>query len=244
MTTPKPIQLDDGPDSINAVAEYLRRHRDFLVNQPELLQEITVPHETGEAVSLVERQVATLRKRNKQLQIKLREWVNVAEHNDHLSLKLHHLTRMLIATRDLDTVFSVLYQSLVGDFRADFVVLWLFVDAPPGQNQRREFLGRQAKQQVLLEDVFEKAVPFCGALSDAQRAALFESAAQEVGSAAVLALREAEWRGILAIGVRDARRFQAEMGTDFLIRLSEIVSAVLCRWVGSTDEQSKAKRGA
>lgn len=166
MTTPKAIQLDDGPDSINAVAEYLRRRPDFLVNQPEVLQEITVPHETGEAVSLVERQVATLRKRNKQLQIKLREWVNVAEHNYHLSLKLHHLTRMLIATRDLDTVFSVLYQSLASDFRADYVVLWLFVDAPPGQNQRREFLGRQTKQQVVLEDGIRKSRAF---LRSAQR---------------------------------------------------------------------------
>ncbi|MGH8659453.1 MAG: DUF484 family protein [Gammaproteobacteria bacterium] len=244
MTTPRPIQLDDGPDSISAVAEYLRRRPDFLVNQPELLQEISVPHETGEAVSLVERQVATLRKKNKQLQGKLREWIEVAEHNDQLSLKLHHLTRMLIAARDLDTVFSMLYQSLVTDFRADCVVLWLFVDAPPGQNQRREFLGSQREQQAVLEDVFEKAVPFCGALSDAQRAALFNGATEEVGSAVVLALREADWRGILAIGVRDASRFQAEMGTDFLIRLSEIVSSVICRWVVSSDEQSKAERGA
>ncbi|MGH8611037.1 MAG: DUF484 family protein, partial [Gammaproteobacteria bacterium] len=228
MTTPKPIHLDDGPDSISAVAEYLRRRPNFLVNQPELLQEISVPHETGEAVSLVERQVATLRKRSKQLQVKLREWIDVAEHNDRLSLKLHHLTRMLITARDLDTVFSILYESLVSDFRADYVVLWLFVDTPPGQNQRREFLGTQTKQQAVLEDVFEKAVPFCGALSGPQRAALFDGATEEIGSAAVLALREVDWRGILAIGVRDAGRFQAEMGTDFLIRLSEIVSAVLC----------------
>lgn len=243
MTTPKPIHLDDGPDSISAVAEYLRRRPDFLVNQPELLQEISVPHESG-AVSLVERQVATLRKRNKQLQVKLREWIDVAEHNEHLSLKLHHLTRMLIAARDLDTVFSILYERLVSDFRADYVVLWLFVDTPLGQNQRREFLGTQTKQQAVLEDVFEKAVPFCGALSDAQHASLFDGATEEVGSAAVLALREADWRGILAIGVRDAGRFQGEMGTDFLIRLSEIVSAVLCRWVAGRDERSKAKRGA
>ncbi|MCI0348877.1 MAG: DUF484 family protein, partial [Acidobacteriales bacterium] len=149
-----------------------------------------------------------------------------------------------IAARDLDTVFSILYESLVNDFRADYVVMWLFVDTPPGQKKRREFLGTQAKQQAVLEDVLEKAVPFCGALSDAQRAALFDGATEEVGSAAVLPLRDADWRGILAIGVHDAGRFQAEMGTDFLIRLSEIVSAVLCRWVVSSNEQSKAKRGA
>lgn len=243
MTTPKPIQLDDGPDSVSAVAEYLRRRPDFLLNQPELLQDISVPHETGEAVSLVERQVATLRKRNKQLQGKLREWIDVAEHNVHLSLQLHHLTRLLIAARDLDTVFSVLYQSLVSDFRADSVVLWLFADAPPGQDERCEFLGRQTERQAALEDVFDKAVPFCGALNDAQRAALFNGATEEVGSAVVLALCEADWRGVLAIGVRDASRFQAEMGTDFLIRLSEIVSAILCRWVASSDEQSNFECG-
>jgi uncharacterized protein len=243
MKTPKAIHLDDGPDSVNAVAEYLRRRPDFLVNQPELLQEISVPHETGEAVSLVEHQVATLRKKNKQLQGKMQEWMDVAKHNDQLSLKLHRLTRRLIAARDLDTVFSVLYERLVRDFQADSVVLWLFVDAPPGQDRRREFLGRQTKQQALLEEVFEKSVPFCGALNDAQRVALFNGAKTEVRSAVLLALREADWRGMLAIGVREVSRFRAEMGIDFLIRLSEIVSAVLCRWVMSSDEASKLKRG-
>lgn len=246
MTTkgPKSVELDDGPDSVSAVAEYLRRRPDFLVNQPELLQEISVPHKTGEAVSLVERQVATLRKKNKQLQGRLQEWVDVAKYNDELSLKLHYLTRRLIAAPDLEKIFSAFYQSLVSDFRADCVVLWLFVDAPQGQNHRREFLGSQTQQQALLEHVFETDLPFCGALSADQKAALFDGATKEVGSAVVLSLGETDWRGMMGIGVRDASRFQAEMGTEFLIRLSEIMSAVLCRWVVGGDGQSKAEYGA
>lgn len=242
MTGENFILLDDGPDSASAVAEYLRQRPDFLVKQPQLLEEITVPHDAGSAVSLVERQVATLRRRNKQMQIKLREWMDAAEHNDSLSLKLHRLTLKLIEARDLDTVFAVLYRTLARDFRADHAALWLFVDGIEGQNQRREFIGTRAPKRAVLEGMLEGAKPLCGALTEDERNALFEKAAQEIGSAAVLPMRKGDWSGILAIGVRDPARFQAEMGTDFLIRLGEIVSAVLYGRIGDTGEQSGTER--
>ena len=46
------------------VAAYLRAHKDFFVEHEALLADITIPHETGKAVSLVERQVVVLRERN------------------------------------------------------------------------------------------------------------------------------------------------------------------------------------
>ena len=42
------------------VADYLRRHPDFFEDKPTLLADLRVPHATGTAVSLVERQVAVL----------------------------------------------------------------------------------------------------------------------------------------------------------------------------------------
>ena len=39
------------------VAKYLRKYPDFLVKHPEVLQAVKLPHESGAAVSLIERQV-------------------------------------------------------------------------------------------------------------------------------------------------------------------------------------------
>ena len=48
------------------VADYLRRHPEFFNDHPELVAEIAVPHGSGDAVSLVERQVRALREQNEE----------------------------------------------------------------------------------------------------------------------------------------------------------------------------------
>ena len=40
-----------------AVADYLRNNPDFFIDQDELLRSLTLPHDSGRAISLVERQV-------------------------------------------------------------------------------------------------------------------------------------------------------------------------------------------
>ena len=45
------------------IADYLRNHPKFFANQEDLLANLSLPHESGKAISLVERQVAILRDR-------------------------------------------------------------------------------------------------------------------------------------------------------------------------------------
>ena len=47
--------------SEKAVIEYLKKNPEFFDRNPRLLQSLSLPHESGGTVSLVERQVATLR---------------------------------------------------------------------------------------------------------------------------------------------------------------------------------------
>jgi len=44
-----------------SVADYLRENPDFFVDQDELLRGLTLPHDSGRAISLVERQVHLFR---------------------------------------------------------------------------------------------------------------------------------------------------------------------------------------
>jgi uncharacterized protein YigA (DUF484 family) len=51
----------------DVVASYLRKHPDFLQEFPDLLVSLRLSHETGAAVSLIERQVEQLRSGNEDL---------------------------------------------------------------------------------------------------------------------------------------------------------------------------------
>ncbi|HBS43157.1 MAG TPA: DUF484 domain-containing protein, partial [Oceanospirillales bacterium] len=49
------------------VIQYLEDHRDFFIGKDELLADMRIPHDSGPATSLIERQLAVQRDRNVEL---------------------------------------------------------------------------------------------------------------------------------------------------------------------------------
>src|SRR3990170_2626190 len=110
----------------HSVVEFLRKHPDFFQAHTDLLADLTIPHNTGGAVSLVERQVSALRDLNRDLKRQLQALIHVARENDRLNDKVHRLTLSLMEARTLDKALSVIHDSMQTDFRADIVTLRLF----------------------------------------------------------------------------------------------------------------------
>ena len=57
---------------------FLQAHPDFFITHTHLLADLVVPHESGGAVSLIERQVAVLRDQNRQVRRELADLVQIA----------------------------------------------------------------------------------------------------------------------------------------------------------------------
>ena len=60
------------------VIAFLRTHPSFLDQHPELLSQLEIPHGSGDAVSLLERQVAVLREENARLKQQFEQLVGHA----------------------------------------------------------------------------------------------------------------------------------------------------------------------
>lgn len=239
MTTPtsdtKNTALASMPDDHSSVAEYLRKHREFFVEHPELLNDLVIPHPTGKAVSLVEKQVELLRAENRELKARFRELVRIARENEELARRLHRLTLKLVETESLDQALAVLYQDLRADFSADRVLVQLFAEAVAGV-KRAEFIGRGAPQRQVFIDALIERRPQCGRLQKHQYKAVFDAgsqagAADADGSAAVLPLSGKTWDGVLVIASHDARRYHPEMGIDLLAHVGDVVSLILQPWI-------------
>ena len=80
-----------------AVAEFLTQNPDFFERNSHLLKALRLPHASGGAVSLVERQVSVLRQRDVKLEKQLKDLIQVARDNDVLSAKVHRLSIELLA---------------------------------------------------------------------------------------------------------------------------------------------------
>jgi hypothetical protein len=200
------------------VADYLRDHPEFFGRHERLLAELHLPHASGRAVSLVERQVELLRGEAEHYRARIQSLLRLAAENERLTVRLHRLTLDLIDAADFNEVLNTLEDHLHEQFRADAVELRLVSEAD---------LEGDADAQAVFRNLFDAGRPLCGPLRPQPMALLFGAQAEELRSVALLPLSGGEIRGILAIGSTDPERFHPDMGTDFLGRLGEIVALKL-----------------
>ena len=212
----------------DVVASYLRKHPDFLQEFPDVLASLRLSHESGAAVSLIERQVEQLRASNEDLNRQLSRLVQVAAENERLMSRLHRLTLELMTTESQREFFSRLGDSLLNDFKADIVQICLFdhaTAAAAGEEVRALAADDPALEPFRAH--LEKDRTVCGRLGESKLEFLFGDKARWVQSTALVPLGKQGADGLLAIGSSDPARFYPGMGTLFLDLLAEVISTRL-----------------
>ncbi len=214
------------------ICQYLLTHPDFFINHPEVLRQIQVPHISGDAVSLVQKQVSLLREKNEQAQKRLNELVEIAKQNEELARRMHLLALTLMDAAEPKDIFHTLYENLRQNFRADHVAVRLFaapsfIDTFAGI----EFAGTDMPEQSLFKTIIDKRMPLSGHLKSQQQAFLFGVSGDDIGSAVLVPLHGKGWSGVLAIGSMDASHFTESMGVELLANLGEILSYILKPWI-------------
>ena len=212
-------QREDPSALEQTVIEFLRDNPDFFERHPRVLNAIELPHDTGEAVSLVKRQVETLREQVEVYRGRLESLIAVARENESLNTRLHQLTLTLIDTLDFGEVLTVLQDRLQGDFGADAVELHIFSSTEANKETNPELDG--------FREYVDAGRPFCGRLPDERLNYLFGADADRIRSSALIPIAGEGLLGLLAIGSGDPDRYHPEIGTDYLSRLGEIVSKTL-----------------
>lgn len=244
MSTPASEPTVDLPGlTVRTVEDYLRRHPDFFQGRDELIRALTLPHPTGGAVSLVERQVALLREETQRYRTQLQELVQIARYNDELIARLQQLTVKLMDSATLDEVLALLEASLRQDFHADAATLRLFATAGNtafGAGAHAFLNVAVIEADALtpsLQPVLAEGKPVCGHLPNEQLVQLFPTTAGEIGSAALLPLAGSAGApavGLLAIGSRSAERFTPEIGTTYLNYMNELIGRKLAACLRDT----------
>ncbi|HSX90462.1 MAG TPA: DUF484 family protein [Pseudomonas sp.] len=218
--SPKPLDSE-------TVAAYLRLHPEFFIDHDELIPELRIPHQRGDTVSLVERQVKLLRERNIEMRHRLSQLMDVARDNDRLFDKTRRLVLDLLDATSLEEVVSAVEDSLRREFQVPFVGLILFSDAPLPVG--RSVSSAEAHQAI--GGLLAGGKTICGVLREHELKFLFgEEAGAQVGSAAVVALTYQGLHGVLAIGSADPQHYKSSLGTLFLGYIAEVLARVLPRF--------------
>jgi uncharacterized protein YigA (DUF484 family) len=197
------------------VAAYLQEHPQFFENHADMLAGISIPHPYGgRTISLSERQMLTLREKNKVLEKKLQELLAYGKENDELQNKVHQFACELFAARSLDAVHNSTVAQMRERFAVPRAVMHVWEITPPSAEMLT--FADQTLQPVCLHR----------AMYDTN--AWFGEGAEHLRSFAYLPLRNGDQSfGLLILASEDQQRFYPEMGTLFLQRLAEIISCAL-----------------
>lgn len=197
-------------DDESIVVDYLRQHPDFFAYHTELLTQLRIPHQSGDAISLVERQISLYREKNQRLEKQLKELLDVAHQNERLSQLLHAFASRLMRTQTVDAVLDITYKTVRRDFHADEISLHLF------------------DEDTAIADVFAEMSAtrnvVCATLSGEKHALLFENAGKIASVALILLHAEGDNLGVLALASADEAHFHPSKGVLFLSQLGNLLS--------------------
>ncbi|KMM78862.1 DUF484 family protein [Pseudomonas deceptionensis] len=228
----QPLELDAPVDNSQAdtVAAYLQAHPDFFNQRDELLLSLRIPHQRGDTISLVERQLELLRGRNIEMRHRLSQLMDVARDNDRLFEKTRRLNLALMDATSLDELVIAVEDSLRQDFQVPFVSLVLFGDNPMP-------VGRwvsSADAQRALGGLLTEGKAVSGSLREHELDFLFgEEQRKQIGSTAVVALNHLGLHGVLAIASRDPQHYKSSVGSLFLGYVAEVLGRVLPRFTNA-----------
>lgn len=211
------------------IVRFLQDNPDFFERNGELLGSLSVAHpHNGQAISLTERQLHALREKIRQLEVKLTELIRFGEENDEISEKVHRLVLALLDADSFEAVRDAVFSHLREDFSVPHVAIriWNSVLA----RDTAEFAPVSEDVRFFAGDMRR---PYCGSPAQGEITDWFGEAAPHVRSVALVPLKhDARVFGLLAMGSEDAERFYAEMGTLYVSRIGEMVSAAVQRRLG------------
>ncbi|WP_367155134.1 DUF484 family protein [Methylomonas sp. HYX-M1] len=218
------------------VVEYLGRHPEFFHSHLDLLERMWIPHPSGDAISLIAKQLELFRVKHQEQENQLNALIDIARENDAAFSRMHELTLAMLEANSLEEAVANLTDVMAECFITDFVAVKI-VGACPDSPLSNLFVAADDANLKLFNQEMTTNQPKCGRPTLAQARFLFGDAAVEVKSCAIIPMAFTQLDGLLAIGSRDEGRFHYSLGSLFLTQMSEIVGTRLISLLSQLSRQ-------
>jgi uncharacterized protein len=210
------------------VAEYLKNNSEFFIEHAQLLADLSLPHESGSAVSLLERQVKILRDRSIESRLTLNTLLENARYNDQLFSVTRNLILTLLEETQLDQMIRVTRANLCTQPGIDACSIILLdnrqssisADVETGRELLQRFPSLFRSPPKVVSQALEKEA--------AQL--LFPGLPMNIRSAALCPVTHGgSIIAVLAIGNQAQDYFNEELDTLFLDFIAEVLGSLLNR---------------
>lgn len=207
------------------IAAFLQEHPGFFDEHADVFATMQVPHPHGSrAISLGERQILTLRERNRELEWRLNELVRNATANESIGTHVAKWCSRLLSENDAQRVPGEIALGLAEQFELNHVALrlWNLSELPATG------YGEPVSQDVRTFTDSLKT-PYCGTDTAFEAAGWLDSTPKSLALVPLRLEADGAAVGLLVLGSDDPERFTPEMGTAFLESIGQLASAALHR---------------
>lgn len=208
------------------IKDYLRANPTFFDDNPDILELISLPHKNRGAISLIERQIALLRKRDLELSNHISGLLGKAQDNEQLFKKTSRLIVSLISAANLAAVIDALSKSLSIDFQVEFHQLILFGEHNLTPTPHARIVAMK-KARLQISSLLEKKEPLSGVLTNNELHFIFEGTSKEIQSTTAIVLSNGSVFGILAIGSSDPNYYNDAIDTLFFSQIAEVLGQLI-----------------
>lgn len=222
------------PLSEQQVVDYLQQHPDFFKHHLGLLEQMLIPHPSGNAISLIAKQLELFRTKHQDQENQLTALIDIARENDAAFKRMHELTLAMLEAASLQDAIANLNEVLAESFLTDYVAVKI-IKQNPDSPLNNLFVDPDDKRLAYFSNELSAHQPKCGRPTLAQSQFLFGAAAAEVRSCAIIPMVFTQLVGLLVIGSRDEGRFHYSMGSVFLTQMGEIVGTRLISLLQSVE---------
>tara|TARA_Y100000590_G_scaffold427597_1_gene537939 strand:- start:1650 stop:2324 length:675 start_codon:yes stop_codon:yes gene_type:complete len=210
--------------STEEIAEYLILNPNFLIENPEVLNSIKIIHDSGAAVSLMQKQVELLRSNYNSTTDKLMELLGVAKANEDIFILTKELILKLIDASSVEEILDLLEKSFVTDFGAKESKVLIFTDSYKNFSKSR--VKKPTEAISVLGEFLNNGKIFCGKASKAVIKFIFnqKSGVEEI---ALVPLNSNSLSGLIALGSDQPGKYTDNKDTLFLDFIAEVVSKLI-----------------
>lgn len=188
---------------------FLLDNPDFFVSREAILSELDFKHNSGNASSLLERQIKRLREEQNTLIDLLTSFVDEAKVNEDLFIKSKNLTLSILEATNDEEITQKIEKEFTKNFGVDECLLRFF------DNSEISKLEEQTELSL------HKGSIHCGSFSSEKLSVLFENTL--VKSAVLAVLVHGKKIGLLQLGSHDRAKYLGDEDTTFIEYVRDVL---------------------
>jgi len=207
------------------VINYLKENPDFFKIHPTLIADLNFAHDTGDAVSLIQRQVELLRTHHDSMRKQLADLAAHSKNNEALLKRVQTLSVATAAAPTPKAILEELTQTIIKEFKLDSV--YLVVEHSNWPMNGNNVIGLSPEELGNLRNAVYNLAIYVGRPSQKLQSIIFRDGLDNVASIAMVRFKYKNVDTYLVIGSKDKDHFTNDMGTDFVSYIGDYLQALL-----------------